>query len=79
MPIKKKRKKQTKKRRVIKMSAVAEKTIDKEREERLALARVISAEITAKTITAGVTLKELETETYKVFLDVKKDRRSRRS
>lgn len=61
------------------MSAVAEKTVDKEREEKLALARVISAEITAKTIAAGVTLEELETETYKVFLDVKKNRRSRRS
>lgn len=79
MPTKKKRKKQTKKRRVTNMSAVAEKTVDEEREERIALARRISKEITERTVAAGVTLQEIETETQKVYLDVKKDRRSRRS
>lgn len=61
------------------MSAFAEKKVDEEREKRLAIARRISKNITDKTIAAGVTLEELKNETYKVYLNVKEDRRTRRS
>jgi len=76
---KKKHKKYSKKRRVTKMPALAEKPIDKDREEKLALARTLHDEITEKMSAAGVTQEELETETYRAFLDVKESRRSRRN
>lgn len=79
MPTKIKRKKQPKKRRVTKMSALAEKTVEKDREERLARISALSKEITEKTMAAGVTLEEIKEETHKVFINVKEHRRTRRS
>ena len=59
------------------MSAFADKKVDEEREKRLAAARRISKNISDKTIAAGVTLEELKKDTYKVYLNVKEDRRTR--